>query len=205
MKSKLACQYNIGNLAKGRDYLYLWTFTFPDVVSYRHGADRWMKAQRDLVRSAEFYGVRVYEIHPGGHGLHIHVVTNRRFDVRVIRGICEKHGFGRINVVRIPVDRGKYISKYITKSRDLIYKGCRVWAVIGKKFFDVYTRVSDIVHESGVKDVYDLLYEYCEKSSRLFRLRLWEVAKQVFVLQKYHLFNTIQLRIIANTGWVGRV
>jgi hypothetical protein len=93
-----------------------------------------MVLQHELVRIVGFRGVRVYELHPGGHGLHIHAVTANRHNVNEVRHFSDSFGFGRINVKAIPAASADYIAKYLTKSRrSPELKGRRLWACMGFK------------------------------------------------------------------------
>lgn len=147
-KSKVACDMSIESLLEGKNTCYLWTFTVPDVVSARETALRWNKCQRKLVSRLGFVGVRVFEYHPRGHGLHVHLVTHRRINVNDVRVITTRYGFGRINVKAIPAIAGNYVSKYVTKQTVEAYpelKGLRLWARVGTKLTAWRgTRVSDV-------------------------------------------------------------
>jgi hypothetical protein len=132
-KSKLACEMTIERFTNGADSCYLWTFTLPRKVDIPTACKMWSDLGRDLVRTHDFRGVRAFEIHPGGHGLHVHVVTVSRYDVSAIRPCCRHHGWGRIHVEAIPSSRAKYIAKYCTKAdRPKCLKGRRLWAPMGK-------------------------------------------------------------------------
>lgn len=131
-KSKAACEMTILDMVEKTDRCYLWTFTFREVLPLKTAAKLWSYARRDMVRQLSYCGVRVYEIHPGGHGLHIHVVTSNYYRVEAIRAICNKHGLGRIDVVRIPPSDACYVCKYLAKqNRAPCLKGFRMWGAIG--------------------------------------------------------------------------
>lgn len=153
LNSKFACEWSVGRLTDP----HLWTFTFPVVLVPRDAAKRWSLLQRDLVRSLGMYGVRVFEPHPGGHGLHVHLVVSGRYEVNAVRPLALKHGFGRINVIRCA--HPEYVAKYLTKSHredGWSWRGLRLWAAIGKSLFPVApTRVCDVVHSSPVRALYE--------------------------------------------------
>lgn len=144
-KSAAALEFSIERLGAEGEWLYLWTFTFADQIPAVIAASRWSSLNRDLVRTVGFEGVRVFELHPGGHGLHVHCVVKSRHDVRTVRKYANRHGFGRINVKAIPSDRAAYVAKYLWKSkRAEVLRGRRLWAGIG---FDA-NKVRDIIVDS---------------------------------------------------------
>jgi hypothetical protein len=133
-KSAQSCIWSIRSLLAEKKVAYLWTFTFRNRLEIADACGRWQDLQRDLVRSVGFQGVRVYELHPGGHGLHIHVITSGRHDVRAVRYYAESAGFGRIHVKPVPSEGADYIAKYLTKARrSNELKGRRLWACLGFK------------------------------------------------------------------------
>jgi hypothetical protein len=87
-------------------------------------------------QQAGLKGIRAFEMHPGGHGLHVHVVTESWFDVSEIRrlwtGRATEWEGGRIHAARVPVAQAAYIGKYLSKSkRPPCLKGARLWAGVG--------------------------------------------------------------------------
>lgn len=141
-RTKHACIFSMNRLLKGKQHAFLWTFTFPDTCSFEVGATRWSNLSKDLVRYFEFRGVRVFELHPGGHGLHIHVVTDRYYDVHKVLRLAKSHGLGRTNVKRLPANAVEYVAKYLSKQRrNPVLKGKRLWQCVGCKL----CRVCDVV------------------------------------------------------------
>jgi len=65
--------------------VYMWTFTFPKVVADDVAMKSWQHLNIILSRRYKATGgcpgVRVVEVHPGGHGLHFHCLIARRLDV----------------------------------------------------------------------------------------------------------------------------
>lgn len=132
-KSEAACRMSIDRLLEGRKCGYLWTFTFAETLDFRVAADRWCLCRKQLVRELNFSGVRVYELHPGGHGLHVHVVTASWYSARAVRRIVKLNGLGRIHAKRISGRGGLYIAKYLSKDRRADgLKGFRLWGCIGE-------------------------------------------------------------------------
>lgn len=147
-KSGIACEFSIEALLKDHKIAYLWTFTFAEVLPEDVAARLWSRLAQDLRRQVGFYGVRCFELHPGGHGLHIHFVTPRRYDVNHVRHYSDLHSFGRINVKRMPASAAGYIAKYLQKaSRCPALKGKRLWSCVG---FKEGSKVKDIVIDSPI-------------------------------------------------------
>jgi len=78
-------------------------------------------------------GVRVIENHPGGHGLHFHLLVVGRIPAGLVWRIAAKHGFGRVDVQRAAEWRAEYMAKYLQKD-DYDFSGVRRWAVVGRKY-----------------------------------------------------------------------
>jgi len=159
---------------------YLWTFTFAECLPVLELRSRWNHLLTLLRRALpNWCGVRVYEEHPGKyegltHGLHVHVITNRFFDVTVILGLARSSGWGRINVKRIKKGAERYVAKYLGKRRPAGYKGWRLWASFGGGFRR--TRVADIVVDSFQATVARYLAARLGSSFRL----TWE-ERQIIV------------------------
>lgn len=117
-----------------RGDVWLWTFTFKEKMDDKHIGFAYRKFQQDIVRlfHGNVGGVRVFEPHPGGHGLHVHALLNRWVPVGKVRRLARKHGLGRVNVKQVK-DRGTidYLAKYLTKNGLPVQKGVRKWAPFG--------------------------------------------------------------------------
>lgn len=168
-KSAQVCRMAIESLCQGYKRVRLWTFTVPDTVPPRITAGRWSKCQRDLVRALSFQAVRVFELHPGGHGLHVHAVTPHFYPVDAMRVITTLHRFGRINVANIPADRAEYVCKYLSKQFWRPYKelsGMRLWACVGKN--EVWRGVSckNVVYDSPSTSIFRTLWGYLDLTDR---------------------------------------
>jgi hypothetical protein len=99
MKSRTTFEYTIRKMeAQGK--LYFWTFTYREIHSLKTAMGLWNEFLTILKRKIGFRGVRVLELHEE-HGVHFHVVTNKRFKIRAILAIAARYGFGRTNVKRI--------------------------------------------------------------------------------------------------------
>jgi hypothetical protein len=132
--------------------VYFWTFTFAAVHSDWE-AMRMFSAFLNHLRKTiggDWSGVRVAELHPGGHGVHFHALLDRRLDVHIVRRVGRCYGIGRIHVeVAHGEESVKYLAKYLSKQREgpLCESGrnARRWASFGPI---QGTRVSDLVNES---------------------------------------------------------
>ena len=131
-KTKWAVRLSIGTLLADGPWAYLWTFTTEDKIELPVLADRWNQFRRWFQRTGGRC-VRVFEPHPGGHGWHVHFLTNGRWDVNEVRLKAEAAGFGRIHVKRVPRARADYIAKYVGKRlrNGGSPLGARMWACVG--------------------------------------------------------------------------
>lgn len=150
-KTAEVCQMAIDSLLSGRESCRLWTFTVPTRQPPRVTASMWSLLQRDLVRGLHFQGVRVFELHPGGHGLHVHAVTPHYYPVSWVRVITSEHGWGRIHVKNIPSAAAGYVTKYLSKQfwrpyREL--RGMRLWACVGRNADWSGVSCKNVVYES---------------------------------------------------------
>lgn len=151
--------------------VYMWTFTFPKVVSDEIAFKCWNHLNTLLVRKFKpvmpLPGVRTVEVHPGGHGLHFHVLIAARLPVDEVRKLAIRAGFGRIHVQKCKQSAAAYCAKYLTKHDDGLAKGTRRWGMFaGFKG----TRVKDILVESE-------LAENCRVVHRT--LKVW--SREIFV------------------------
>lgn len=136
----MACWFSIMALLRDHSPCYLWTVTHPERDAI---PDSWFsRAHGNFLRNVDhaakqhyfrkdWGGVRVYEPHPSGHGLHSHLVLKGYMEWYKMAE-CAKHaGLGRINVHPDPCGQGTaaYLAKYLTKSVKPI--GVRAWACVG--------------------------------------------------------------------------
>jgi len=146
MKSRDAFEHPVNRMARDSARLYFWTFTYRVVHSLKEAMRLWNGFLTMLKRKIGFRGVRVLELHEE-HGVHFHVVTDRRFNIRHVLDIGPRYGFGRTNVKRVKDVEGNvaYLCKYLSKPRSGCLKRVRLWAAFG----DIKrTRVADIVTDS---------------------------------------------------------
>jgi hypothetical protein len=134
-KSYQAFKWSIDKIAalakaEGKQ-VYLWTFTFSEALDVKEARKLWTLFAREMVVNLNFRAVRVFELHPGGHGLHIHAVACGRVPVRLVRQLSRKHKFGRIHVGLVR-ENAYYIGKYLSKSnRAPCLRGARLWQTVG--------------------------------------------------------------------------
>lgn len=174
-KSKVACEFSVSRITDP----HMWTFTIPVKVEPRVAARLWSNLARDLVRVLGMWGIRVYEPHPGGHGLHVHVIVSGRYDVNKVRSYSDRHGFGRIHVCK--VDSPEYVAKYLSKSRRRNdWKGIRLWASFGVKRARGWqpSKVRDIEVESPTGVLYRKLAAVTNPKTYVERYRLLKLCQQ---------------------------
>jgi hypothetical protein len=146
MKSRTAFERTVRKMEQAGAKLFFWTFTYREVHSLSVAMRLWNEFLTILKRNMGFRGVRVLELHDE-HGVHFHVITNKRYKIRAILAIGERYGFGRTHVqwVRDIAGGIAYLCKYLSKPRSACLKGVRLWAAFGKI---ERTRVSDIIVDS---------------------------------------------------------
>ncbi len=170
IRSKKACEFTIKDMAEMFPQLYLWTFTFAELLGIREAAKRWSRFVSHphrgfTVSYPHCSGDRVFEMHPGkklddgvyaSHGLHIHCVLNARLDVNNVRSKWE-HFAGensRLHVKAITKGQECYVAKYLGKNRIECMGGMRLWAPIGH--CDAH-KCSDIIIDTRWTAIYAFL------------------------------------------------
>jgi len=146
-RSALACWWSIMHLIRCNSPCYLWTFTLagrtqPDeVMGTTHGrfvtlmavaAKRQTEGPHGGTIPRNWGGVKVIEVHPGGHGLHAHWVARGRMPWSYVQHLAVRAGFGYIvHVDPKPATPATafYLASYLTKGDKL--RGLRQWGNIG--------------------------------------------------------------------------
>jgi hypothetical protein len=159
----MACEFSLDKLASsltGGARVRMWTFTMPGLYKPKETAKAWVSLRKELQRVLGFWGIRVYELHPGGHGLHVHLVTSGWFNVNAVRVIVERLGWGRVNV-RLMNGGISYVAKYLHKaSRSGVLKGLRLWDIVGQKLAPfIRTRIKDVESDTTVGRAYRSLFD----------------------------------------------
>src|SRR5258706_393548 len=159
LKSHTAFKFNVESLFDlSQSGVYFWSSTSQNVLTVKQASKRWSGFAKDMVLE-----LRVYELHDE-HGLHIHWLVDRFLPVQIVRRIAQRHGFGRIHVMRVGKDIGEYLAKYLSKSvRAECLKGKRLWAAFGNV---PWTRVKDIQVQSWLGTEYRRLRGHDEGLSR---------------------------------------
>ena len=190
--STCAFKFSAENFIKqAKSGLYMWTFTFPEVLHPKEAMRRWHTFTTRITRQWPLIGgVRVMEWHPGrdfvcfqgeietaSHGVHIHLLTDMRLSVDVVRTLS-KGIFGRIHVIECkdlsePARLANYLAKYLSKfmgNRPVSLKGARLWSNWGS-WSD--TKCKDVCYESGFTNFYTRLKWFCEYGNR-YECEIWE-------------------------------
>lgn len=99
--------------------VHFWTLTFYPELSPVSRMDRWnafITTLRGYYPGLQYIGVK--ELHPGGNGIHLHVLFDRYVDWHIAREIWERVGAGKVLLVKkIPTCYVvRYVTKYVTKS-----------------------------------------------------------------------------------------
>jgi hypothetical protein len=177
-KSKAAFLFASRTLGKD-DRLFMWTFTFKDVLNVKDTRKKWNYLLTLLLRAwPMLQGVRVFELHEE-HGLHVHLVTNSFIDVNHARVLAEKAGWGRIHVKRIPAGRVGYLAKYLSKERPECLKRWRLWAGFGKSW--EWTKVNDVVSESAFSQIYRACKEWRGWTGRGGFFRRMSLVREILI------------------------
>lgn len=141
---RLSVQTFFEQVERGEHQAFLWTFTLKKVISVADAFKAWNKFAKALWKyglhpetgEQTIVGIRVAEFHPGGHGVHFHVLINRRIPIQAVRRRAEQYGFGWIDVRRAHCGKGTlggYLSKYLSKrDRPPCFKGRRLWQAFGQ-------------------------------------------------------------------------
>ena len=176
-KSKAAFLFASQTLGKQR--LFLWTFTFKELLAVKETRKRWNHLLTLLLRNwPDLQGVRVFELHEE-HGLHVHLMTNQFIDVNRARELAMRAGWGRIHVTRMPSEHVGYLAKYLSKERPECLYRWRLWAGFGKDW--EWTRVKDIVRETLFSGVYRACKEWKGWSGRGRFFERMELVRRVMI------------------------
>jgi hypothetical protein len=177
-KSKAAFLFASKTL--GQQQLFLWTFTFKDVLAVKDTRKRWNHLLTLLLRTwPMLQGLRVFELHEE-HGLHVHLLTNQFIDVNRARELAEQAGWGRIHVKRLPSEHAGYLAKYLSKERPECLKRWRLWAGFGAGW--EWTKVKDVIRETLFSTIYRACKEWRRWQGRGRFFERMEVVRQMMFL-----------------------
>jgi hypothetical protein len=176
-KSKAAFLFSSRTL--GKQQLYLWTFTFKDLLGIKETRKRWNHLLTLLLRTwPELQGLRVFELHQE-HGLHVHLATNQFVDVNRARKLATQAGWGRIHVARMPNEHAGYLAKYLSKERPECFKRWRLWAGFGAGW--EWTKVKDVIRETLFSRVYRACKEWKGWTGREQFFERVELARRIMI------------------------
>ena len=177
-KSKAAFLFASQRLGKQR--LYLWTFTFKELLAVKETRKRWNHLLTLLVREwPNLQGLRVFELHQE-HGLHVHLITNQFIDVNRARKLAAQAGWGRIHVMPMPSEHSGYLAKYLSKERPECLSRWRLWAGFGKGW--EWTKVKDVICETLFSRVYRACKEWRGWTGRSEFCKRMDLVRQMIVL-----------------------
>ena len=109
--SKSKAAFLFASKALGKQQLFLWTFTFKDLLAVKDTRKRWNHLLTLLLRRwPKLQGLRVFELHRE-HGLHVHLLTNQFIDVNEARRLALQANWGRIHVTRVSSEHAGYLAK----------------------------------------------------------------------------------------------
>jgi hypothetical protein len=187
-KSKAA--FLLASQTLGKQQLFLWTFTFKDLLAVKDTRKRWNHLLTLLLRRwPKLQGLRVFELHRE-HGLHVHLLTNQFIDVNEARKLALQADWGRIHVTRVPSEHVGYLAKYLSKERPECLKRWRLWAGFGA--VSEWTKVKDLIRET----VFSRIYRACKE------WRQWQGRERFF--ERMAFARQMMLLTIEN-GWeIGR-
>jgi hypothetical protein len=177
-KSKAAFLFAARTL--GKQKLFLWTFTFKEVLAVKETRKRWNHLLTLLLREwPSLQGLRVFELH-AEHGLHVHLATNQFVDVNRARELATQAGWGRIHVTRMPSEHSGYLAKYLSKERPECFYRWRLWAGFGKGW--EWTRVKDVIRETLFSQVYQACKEWKGWTGRERFFERMELVRRMMIL-----------------------
>lgn len=132
-KSEVAFRMSAARLFEENRKVYFWTFTFTEIWEDWVYSRQWARFWRAFCDSTNFFigGLKVVELHPGGHGIHYHCLLNKRLPVSEIRRIGKRFGVGRVHVVAANKGAGEYLAKYLSKRETGLSKHIRKWSTVG--------------------------------------------------------------------------
>lgn len=99
---------------------YFLTLTTKDVVGFVEIRERWRNLRHWFVRRLKCRYIQNFELHPWGHGWHIHAVIDNFVPLKKYLKKIQSFGFGRVDVRRVHT---KEISEYLTKHALKAYSG----------------------------------------------------------------------------------
>ena len=178
--SKSKAAFLFASRTLGRQQLFLWTFTFKDLLGVKDTRKRWNHLLTLLLRRwPKLQGLRVFELHKE-HGLHVHLLTNHFIDVNEARKLALQANWGRIHVMRVPSEHVGYLAKYLSKERPECLKRWRLWAGFGAGW--EWTKVKDVIRETVFSRIYRACKEWKQWRGREGFFERMGLARQMMLL-----------------------
>lgn len=148
-KSEAAFRMSAEKLFAESRRVYFWTITFREVHHDWQYAGLWNRFWRDFVDRTNFFlsGIRVLEFHEN-HGIHFHLLCNRRLPVGLVRRFGIRWGIGRVHVQIADKGAIGYLTKYLSKDTTKIFTRLNKWNCFGG-FDGVKVRDIDVDSEFG--------------------------------------------------------
>ena len=166
---EVRCDDVLRYFVKNNKGMCFLTLTTPDVVTLDQIRLRWRNLRHYLVeREGDgFKYVMNYELHPRGHGWHIHGVFNRYINLRG-EGLFQlrRYGFRMISVEKVT---SLGVSQYLTKHCLKAYRGVRQKMREG----DFSKRLRLVNTSRGLPKLSDYHWQsvYCERIKALLKSR----------------------------------
>jgi hypothetical protein len=114
--SKSKAAFLFASKTLGKQQLFMWTFTFKDVLAVKETRKRRNHLLTLLLRTwPNLQGLRVFELHQE-HGLHVHLLTNQFIEVNQARELALQAGWGRIHVRRAASEQAGYMQNISRRS-----------------------------------------------------------------------------------------
>ena len=177
-KSKAAFLFASQTL--GKQKLFLWTFTFKEVLAVKEARKHWNHLLTLLQRIwPKLQGLRVFELHEE-HGLHVHLITNQFIDVNRARELATQAGWGRIHVARMPSEHAGYLAKYLSKERPECLYRWRLWAGFGNGW--EWTKVKDVLRETLFSKIYRACKEWKSWTGRGKFFERMDLVRRMMIL-----------------------
>lgn len=141
-KSEAAFRLSAAKLFEESRDVFFWTITFREVHCDWQYSTMWNRFWLEFTDKTNYFlsGIRVTEFH-SSHGIHFHLLCNRRLPVQVVRRFGRRWGIGRVHVAKVrnraelgdDVERMVgYMAKYLTKDgRSQFHTAMRKWSCFG--------------------------------------------------------------------------
>lgn len=146
----MAFTFTVERLFSFNEHVYFWTITFTETPWDDDWAMDMFQRFRRRVNHAEplVKGVRVSELHKQ-HGIHFHMLLNRRIPIERMKRIGRPFGFGRMGVEVADPQSGTYLAKYLTKQYRIEndFGARRRWGTVGSF---LACRCRDVEYDTNV-------------------------------------------------------